>query len=287
MPLGECVPLEVTEAEETEPATVGELVREWAGKPGETLTTRLHSRPDEDQFWLDRVGWFRIDSRVPSITMPMLSERFGDPVWRESIMWGTPAATCAVRRGLLSMHAASVEVDGACLLLAAPGTYGKTTLAGAFHRAGHRLLSDDMVTYRLVPEPQVLPGPALLRLRLDVHENLDFTGVAAKHRFGRKMGLVIDEARRGDGSPVRLAGVVMLRLGDKEITITRVAQSDALRDLFSLSFGAVLDPATAFASLADLVSKVPVWNLERRLDYGNLPDVVEALVRTCLEPVAR
>lgn len=279
---GTGTPLRVHEATGAEPSEVGQLLREWSGKPGETLTTRLYSLGAEHQFWLERVGWFGIDARVPSITVPRLSERFQDPVWRESIMWGTPAAACAVRLGLMSMHAASVDVGGAALLLAAPGTFGKTTLAAAFHSEGYRLLSDDMVTYRLAPEPVVFPGPALLRLRLDVYEQLTLKGIGASHRFSRKIGLVIDESRRGGAAPVPLAGVVLLRRADTGITLTRVGQAPALRDLFALSFGAVVDPAGAFEGLASLVAQVPVWNLERRLDYSMLPQIVDAVIEKCL-----
>jgi len=50
-----------------------------------------------------------------------------------------------------------VEVGGAGLLLGAPGTFGKTTLSGAFHNAGHRLLSDDIAACDVRGDPTVLP----------------------------------------------------------------------------------------------------------------------------------
>ncbi len=280
------IPLAVNEESVGEEEPMGELIQEWEGKPGESLTTRFYARPGEDRFWLERVGSYAIRSGVPSISVPPLSARFSDPVWRESIMWGTPAAACAVRLGLMSMHAASVDIGGQALLLAAPGTFGKTTLAGAFHQAGYRLLSDDMVTYRLLPRPEIFPGPALLRLRRDVHDQLRFDGIARSHRFGRKVALIIDESRRGDAAPVPLSGVVLLRKSDSPLRFERAAPADALRDLYALSFGAVIEPARAFAGLASLVSQVPVWNLERRLEYGSLPEIVEFLASRCLSSAA-
>lgn len=197
-------------------------------------------------------------------------------------MWGTPTAVCAIRHGLISMHAASVDVDGAALLLAAPGTYGKTTLAGGFLKAGYRLLSDDMVCFRLSPQPEVLPGPAVLRLRRDVFENLEFPGISRIHRFGRKFGLVLDDATRGNAQPVPLAGIVLLRKSGGSTALTRVQSHDAFRDLFALSLNGIIDHGRSFQDLAALVSRVPVWNLERKLDYAGLTEAVETLVRACL-----
>jgi hypothetical protein len=279
---GDGTPLLIDESDGSEPAQIGRLVREWPAEPGGGLTTRLHALDDVDQFWLERVGWFRIESTVPAISLPKLPAGFGSALWRESIMWGTPAAVCAVRRGLISIHAAAVEVDGMALVLAAPGTYGKTTLSGAFMQAGYRLLSDDIVCCQRSPVLGVFPGPAILRLRRDVFERLDFTGIATAHDFGRKTGLVLNASRRGDARPIPLAGIVLLRRSSGDIKISPVDPPAAIRDLFALSFKGVLDQGRSFEDLAALVSAVPVWNLERRLEFDNLPHVIEALVRTCV-----
>ena len=276
-------PLEVNETDGSEPAEIGPLVREWPAEPGVGLTTRLHGLGQIDQFWLERVGWFRIDARAPSMDIPRLPPGFGSPIWRESVMWGTPAAVCAVRRGLVSIHAASVDIGGVAVILAGPGTFGKTTLGGAFLQAGFRLLSDDIVCCEMSPEPAVLPGPAILRLRRDAFARLDFSAVATPHELGRKVGLVINASRRGDASRVPLAGVVLLRRSSGEIALTPVPPAEAIRDLFALSFKGVLDQRQSFEDLSRLVSAVPVWNLERPLEFENLPQVVDKIVMTCLK----
>ena len=66
----------------------------------------------------------------------------------------------------------------------------------------------------------------------------------------------------------------------------RAQPADAIRDLFALSFRGVLDRGGAFADVATLVNAVPVWYLARRLDYGELPMVVERIVEECLEPTS-
>ena len=50
-------------------------------------------------------------------------------------------------------------------------------MAAAFHRAGHRVLSEDTTCVRLGPEQAVVPGPAMLRVRHDVAAELELPSV--------------------------------------------------------------------------------------------------------------
>lgn len=278
---GSGTPLLVTETDTDPPADLGDLTYEWAERPGVGLRTRLYTSTTADHLWVETAGWFRIDAGVPSITVPKLPN--GLPrAWRESLLWGMPAMVCLIRRGDASIHAASVDVGGSALLLAAPGTFGKTTLAAAFLRAGHRVLSDDISCCRLAEAPAVLPGPAVLRVRRDVAERLGLPDVKMTYETDAKVNFALDDWRRGSGSPVPLKGIVFLRTWDGEPTLQRADAADALRDLLILSFKAVLDLERCFQDAGRLVAEVPVWDLRRRLDFDELPQVVDAIVRTCL-----
>jgi hypothetical protein len=56
-----------------------------------------------------------------------------------------PLVELLKRRGLFSLHAAGLSLDGQALLLAGPSGSGKSTLAIALARAGLDFMSDDMV----------------------------------------------------------------------------------------------------------------------------------------------
>ncbi len=274
-------PLEVLESDGDPPGDLGDLINESPARPGLTLRTRLYATADADHLWVETAGWFRMDAKAPSITIPKLAD--GLPAaWRESILWGMPAMVCLIRRGDVSIHAASVEVGGSALLLAAPGTFGKTTLAGAFLSAGHRVLSDDISCCRLADVPYVLPGPAVLRVRRDVAERLRFPDVRMTYETGAKVNLALDGRRRGTGSPLPLKGIVFLRRSDSAPTLRPAAPADAVRDLLHLSFKSVLDLTRSFDDIGRLVADVPVWDLHRRLTFDELPRVVDEIVRTCL-----
>lgn len=189
---------------------------------------------------------------------------------------------CFMEQGYLPLHAASVDVGGAGLLLGAPGTFGKTTLSGAFHNAGHRLLSDDMSSCDIAGEPAVFPGPALLRLRRDVFDRVGFGDTQVAFGTQHRVALSINSSRRGDARPVRLRGIVLLRRPDGGTSLVRADPVEAIRDLLALCFRGVLDRERAFQEVASLVKAVPVWYLTRQMDYSELPAIVERIVSECV-----
>jgi hypothetical protein len=72
------------------------------------------------------------------------------------------------QRGLLPLHAATVDIDGEAILLAGASGAGKSTLAAAFLRHGYPVLSDDVSPLDLSGEtPLILPSVERLRLWSD------------------------------------------------------------------------------------------------------------------------
>lgn len=273
-------PLYIEEREtETQEPSEG-LVYEWAARPEERLRTALYARNGTHGLWVDTAGWFRVDRGVPEIVIPPLGR--ARPAWRETIIWGTPIALCFIGPGRLSIHAASVDVDNQGLLLAAPGTFGKTTLAGAFLKEGHRMLSDDVTCCALGDQVEVFPGPAVLRLRRDVYERVEFPGTVVADQTAAKVALSLQGRQRGAGAPLPLRGIVLLHKGEGAPTLTRMAPHEAVRDLLVLASNMLLDQAAAFGDVTTLVNSVPVWRLDRRLDFEELPRVVDMVARTCI-----
>ena len=270
-------PLHVTADPQAPDPNEGALL-EWK-EAGQSLV-RLHTVGSTYVVWIDGVGWFRVDPRAPSIAVT--SSATGPRL--ESRILGLPTALCFMHRGDFPVHAASVDIGGSALLLAAPGRFGKSTLASAFVQAGGRPLSEDTTCLRMTPVPSIVPGPAVLRIRPDVHERIDFPGTRVVAEDPDRIYLALDEERRGDDSPVPVAGVVFLRRSEGEITIERVPAESALPDLWTLSFHLPTDEdrARCFSMVAELGRLVPVWNLHRRLSFEHLPDVVDRIISTCL-----
>ncbi len=269
---GEGEPLEVVASSDGRAGPDDELLLDWERSPERPFCARLYSDGSRYRLWVRDGGWFGVEPGVPRVHVPARE----DAIRREERVWGVPAILCFLARGDLPLHAAAVEVEGRAILLAAPGTFGKTTLAAAFLRAGHRVLSEDVSCVRLLPEPAVLPGPALLRVRRDVANRLDlpFGRVVAEDE--ERLHLSLDERERGDCRPVPLGAALLLRTGDC-FGLERAPTPDAIRDLWALSFRLPSedDFARCFAAVSDLVRSVPVWNLSRRLRFDTLAATVE------------
>ncbi|MEX0815868.1 MAG: hypothetical protein WD027_00345 [Gaiellales bacterium] len=269
-------PLAIREPSNVAEVTRDDLVIEWTPTPELPFHARLYSHEALFRLWIDGAGWFEVDPEARAISLPETD----NPVRREERLWGIPAILCFLWRGDLPLHAASVEVDGGAILLCAPRTFGKTTLAAAFVHQGFRLLSEDVSCVRLNATPSVIPGPAMLRLRRDIAERLD---IPRAHRVGEpddRMHLALDPAQRGNCDPIPIRAVVFLRDGDDEVALEGARASDAIRDLWSLSFRlpSDADRARCFAGVTDLVNAAPVWNLSYPRRIHALRAAVERII---------
>jgi hypothetical protein len=272
------VPLDVLE-EGDPPENIGEPLLQWV--EGDRSIVRLYQEPSEYLMWVDGDDWFRINPDAPSITC---IGSVGGPR-REARIFGLPAALCFMARGHVAVHAAAVDVDGSALLLAAPGRFGKTTLAAAFAGLGYRLLAEDTTCYRPSPDPAVLPGLAMLRIRPDVYEHVSLPGTTVAAVDPERVFVVLGEEARGDSEPVPLRGVVFLRVWDQdEIMLERVAADRVISDLWTLTFNLPNDRSRTecFQAVVSLATSVPIWNLHRRLSFEQLPAVIDRIVSTCL-----
>lgn len=70
------------------------------------------------------------------------------------------------QRGILALHASSVEIAGQAVLLAGDPGAGKSTLAAAFDRRGYPLLADDIcvVAPAVGNRPRIVSGPPISKL---------------------------------------------------------------------------------------------------------------------------
>jgi hypothetical protein len=254
-------------------------ILDWQTELG--VVARLYGGGRIFTFWADAVGWFRIAPFDGTIEVP---DDGTDALRREVQLWGVPTMLAFTRRGDLSLHAAAIDIGGAAVLVAAPGRFGKTTLSVAFHEAGHRLLSEDISRLQLDPEPLVMPGPAVVRMREDTFNGTPPAGMSVANRARGRVELAIDDGRRGDATPVPVHAIVLLRESvDDRIRLEPVQTMDAIPDLWTLAFRLPepVDRSRAFQQVAAFADRVPVWNLFRPVTMSGLPDVVATVAELC------
>jgi hypothetical protein len=192
---------------------------------------------------------------------------------------------CFVELGDIPLHASAVEISGGAVLFAAPGRFGKTTLALAFHQEGYRVLSEDLSCCRLQPEPCILPGPASLRVRPDMYEGRTPQGASLVSEKSDRVILALDSERRGTSRPIPIRSIVFLRESGDAVRLERVETGQALRDLWALSFRhkGVDALARSFSELGRLATGVKVWNLYRPLRKDALNEVISQIVNVCAD----
>jgi hypothetical protein len=269
--------LHVAARSEVHDAGNGEVLLEWAPSSRFPLAGRLVRATPGFRLWVDTWGWFLIDPEAPYVTLPDTH----NVVRREERLWSIPAMLCFIARGDAAFHAAAVEVDGQAVMIGAPATFGKTTLAAAFHAAGHRLLSEDTTCVRASPTPAVVPGPAMLRVRHDVAAHLEVPNATPLRTVeDDRIHFALDPTLRGDCTPVPVRAVVLLRHAGDRLRMEPVPPPLAVRDLWALCFRLPTDAdrTRCFAAVAQLARSVPVWNLHRPLTIDDLPATVDFVI---------
>jgi hypothetical protein len=255
---------------------LGELLAEWTPTPQAPFAGRLYRQATRLLLQIGHAEWFVIDTEEPSITVPEAA----DVVRREERLWNLPVTLCFLARGDLPLHAAAVEVEGQALVFGAPRTHGKTTLAAAFVNAGYRLLSEDVTCLRIASDILAIPGPAMLRVRPDVAERLEIKNVTRLDESDDRVHFALEETTRGDGNPIPVRAVVLLRESEDGFRLEPLPSAETLRDLWPLTFGlpGEHNRARTFAGLVDLARSVPISNFYRPRRIEDLPRTVEYLV---------
>lgn len=266
----------VDESDES-PSDISPL-QAWPSSRGE-LALRLLASGDDLIVENELMGRFQIDGKRARITVPSAA---GVPsALREAFLWSTPFAVAGTDPEHLVVHAASVAVEDQGILLVGDTRAGKTTLAGAFHNAGYRLLSDDGARCS-VKQRSVFPGPALLRLRTDMAERFDRSDLELVHQTPDKTHFAVAESRRGDGRGVPISAVVFLNWGENHTEL--LSTEAAIARLWRLTFYLPETDgiASAFTSLSELLRTLPVYDVFRPQSLDDVSALVERLVDTCL-----
>ncbi len=256
------------------PPESGFLV-EWPLQGSEQeVIAGLYERPGGFEYWTTDAGRFAVDVERGVIEVPPMD----DVILREQRLNGIPLALAYTARGDIALHAAAVEIDGGAVLLAAPSRFGKTTLAMAFHAQDYAMLAEDLVAVR-VGTREVLPGPAVIRLRADVYSGSPPAGLEEVARRGERVFLSPPVGQRGSAAARRLKAIVFLREAES-IRVERASPIAAVKDLWHLNFRLPSAQAReqSFRALSDLVGRTPVWDLHRPFRLDALEQTVQAIV---------
>jgi len=214
--------------------------------------------------------------------MLVQSHPVADPAEVRLFLLGSAMGALLYQRGLFPLHGSAVETPWGAMVFVGPSGIGKSTLAAHFHRAGYRLIADDVcaITRDASGRLQVLPAFPHLRLKTDAIGRLygEFASQPPSHFDVDKLVLPLGEGHAS--TPVPLGAVHALKdadSGDPSLTPLRGFESiQSLADnLYRPHFlqgmqtrGDVLRLAGEIAQAAEVVQ------LSRRRDATQLDSLV-------------
>lgn len=252
------------------------LIR-WNPSSQNPLDATLSLRSKGGGYLLDiaDAGIYLIDPEAGRIVIPEMP----DTPLREVRLLGLPALLCFLSRGQASLHGAAVLGPNGAVILAAPGRHGKTSMAAMLVHLGYRLLTEDLCCIGTESEIILHPGPASLRVRADMAPYiLPLGGMEEIGKLDDR--LVLAATDPGDGNPVPVAAVVLLKGFEEEGSLRSLDSLDTLSDLWLLSFHLPTeeDRARKFNQLVDLADSVPIWELTQPGDPALMRATAEKLI---------
>lgn len=195
------------------------------------------------------------------------------------------------QRGIFSLHASAVSIDGGVVGFVGWKGMGKSTTAGAFHRRGHRVVTDDVLALFGSPEGvMVLPGYPSLKLWPDsvtaVGHDPDM--LPQLHPLAEKRALTVLQGFETAPLPLRALYVLDYAEEAEELQIQKVTPREGCVELLRHSFahrilGDAAATATHLSTCARLANRVPMRRLVRVRELDALPNVLNQVQEDLLE----
>jgi hypothetical protein len=189
------------------------------------------------------------------------------------------------QRGLQVLHASAVDVRGEVVGFVGNKEMGKSTTAAAFHQAGHRAVTDDVLALQVSGNDECFEMlPAFPHLKLwprsvvSLGENPE--DHPALHSQVSKRSFALRETFPTE--PLPMARLYLLSWGERT-AVEEMSEAEAFRSLVPHTFASRFEPDTPetmkklLASCSALIKGVPTKRLVRKADLNGLEEIVEAV----------
>lgn len=262
--------IELPELEPSAPASVDVLITVGPidlPKPSPETGTAFRFEPRQQYLAWQTVGAFLITDACRIEVEPAPGV---DDALLAFPLLGPVMALLLHQRGLLILHASAIAVGGKSAVFMGDKGAGKSTTASAMIRAGHRLLTDDVVALDLAEQPMIVPGFPQLKLTADAAAAIPIRQAEIRPQVHAAIDKMQHRLHGGfSGDTVPTTRIYILERGDKA-AITPLPSINALPALIKFSYvtrfgrpALVGDFATThLRQCAALASQVGVCRLE-------------------------
>lgn len=184
------------------------------------------------------------------------------------------------QRGYVVLHASTVAIGGVAAAFVGESGRGKTTTSAAFHRAGHRVLSDDVAAIKLTDAgpvardgyPSIKLDPTVVdHFELAVDAPRDISAARDRHFYG------LDQEATSGSYPLERIYLLEDAATTELVPVPAADRVLALvRNTYSVALIGNRDEATAnFRHSATLAERVSVEELRRPRRLSALQGVVD------------
>lgn len=232
--------------------------------------------PDAGTFWIAPDGRQVVYHAVP---------RAAEQAVRLYLQ-GAVLGTLLILRGRFVLHGSAVDVGGRAVVLVGEKGWGKSTTAGALHRRGCGLVTDDLAMVDLPAEgpPRLVPGLPQLKLWPESVKALGWSDEPLE-----RLHPDYEKRARSVAPPTTpslpIHAVYVLTEGPRvarQALPMRLALGASMRHWYGARFGRHLldhlDLEAHFLHCATLCRRVPVVRLDRPYNLGALDDVVDLIL---------
>lgn len=190
------------------------------------------------------------------------------------------------QRGLMTLHASTVVVNGEAIAFLGDRGWGKSTTTGAMMNQGHLIISDDVTAIDLdrPSSPLVLSGFPQLKLWCD-------SAISLGHQLESLPRLHPDFEKRVQrfnreftSSAVTLKCIYVLGWGDSieiDLLPSAIALAVIMQNWYCTRFGEqmlqVVGIPAHFQRCSELVNRVKVYTLKRPNDLSGLDKIAKAV----------
>ena len=231
----------------------------------------LKITPDEIILSIEEAGTFVI--REGTVINVSPAPNVEDALLRRYII-GTVMALLLYQRGLLVLHASSININGiAVAFLGNPGS-GKSSIAAALHKNGHEIITDDVSAIDFKEENiKVFPGYPQIKLSDDVSRSLgyDINSSIKLDKQEKKRGYRVNN--RLIESPIELRQIYILTKASDQ-GIERITHQEAVKEIIRHSYPtrfAQPENPEHFLKCVNIVNKIPLYRLNRSSSLHALP----------------
>jgi hypothetical protein len=244
---------------------------------------RHHARltPHEAELFWEEVGAFQVrDGREIIIDPTYASDHDGIRL----LLLGSVFGVLLHQRQTLLLHASAVAIDGRVVAFMGHSGWGKSTMAAAFHAAGHEVLTDDITAIAIEgSQVCVIPGFPQIKLHPDSAEATGHAVTSLPRLHGKVEKRALRFIDRFSRQPLPLSCIYVLAEG-LQPEIEEVRRQDALVELVRHSYAAGILKSTGAASAnmlqcADVARTVPLRRLRKGHSLEMLPELVRIVTQ--------